>query len=138
MRLVLSLAVAALMFGVSQAAQACSCAPPPPPKKALETAAAVFVGKVTEVDRSGGFRLNVTFEVATSYKGVKAKKVTVGTASNSAACGYGFAEGESYIVYCYSPDKGKTLSTNICTRTRRASEAKADVEALGKGEAVKE
>ena len=120
MRLFAAFGVAVIGLCAAQLAHACSCAPPPPPKKALESASAVFVGKVTGVEREG-FRMTVSFEVSTSYKGVKTKKATVGTASNSAACGFGFTEGESYLVYCYSPDEGKTLSTNICTRTRRIS-----------------
>ena len=139
MRLAIGCAIAAVVMCVAQTTLACSCAPPPEPKKALADAAAVFVGKVTEVKRTGdqfSGKLFATFEVATTYKGVKTKTVEVGTAGNSAMCGYGFAKGESYIVYCYSSDEGKTLRTNICTRTRKASAAKGDIDALGEGEAV--
>ena len=137
MRSILSLTVAALLLGVSQAAHACSCAPPPPPKKALASASAVFLGKVVKIERGagGGFApVKVTFEVKTNYKAVKGKKVTVSTAANGAACGYGFVKDKSYLVYCYG--KADALSTNICTRTRRAEDAKADLAALGDGVAI--
>ncbi|MCH8047450.1 MAG: hypothetical protein IID44_27465 [Planctomycetes bacterium] len=89
--------------------------------------------------QNGGFGpITVTFEVSTNYKGVKTKQVKVRTASSGAACGYGFAKGNSYLVYCYSSDKGKTLSTNLCTRTRSKKNATADIKAIGPGNAVKE
>ena len=143
MRHVLSLGLMALIVFSAQSALACSCAPPPPPKKALEAAQAVFLGKVIKIekpaDKNRGFgAVTITFEVSTNYKGVKTKQVTVRTASSGAACGYGFAKGNSYLVYCYSSDKGKTLSTNICTRTRTKKNAKADIKAIGPGNAVTE
>jgi hypothetical protein len=136
MRYVLSLTIAALVFGVSQTATACSCAPPPGPKKALATASAVFLGKVVEIKRGGGMfgPVQVTFEVKTNYKAVKGKKVTVRTASSGSLCGYGFKKGGSYLVYCYG--KPEALSTNICTRTRAAAAAKEDLAALGDGLAI--
>lgn len=131
MRYVLAALIAAATFAVSQSADACSCAPPPGPKKALESSTAVFLGKVTNIEEAGRFGLKVTFETMTNYKGAKAKKVTVRTATNSAACGYGFTKGEVYLVYCYG--KAESLSTGICSRTRRASEAKEDLAVLGEG-----
>ena len=143
MRYVLSLGLMALVVFSTQSASACSCAPPPPPKKALEAAQAVFLGKVIKIekpaDKKRGFGpITVTFEVSTNYKGVKTKQVKVRTAASGAACGYGFAKDHSYLVYCYSSDKGKTLSTNLCTRTRSKKNATADIKAIGPGNAVKE
>lgn len=142
MRYVLSLGLMALVVFSAQSASACRCAPPPPAKKALESAQAVFLGKVIKVEKMGENRgfgpITVTFEVSTNYKGVKTKQVKVRTASSSAACGYGFAKGNSYLVYCYSSDKGKTLSTNLCTRTRSEKNATADIKAIGPGNAVQE
>ncbi|MCG8584204.1 MAG: hypothetical protein MI757_05780 [Pirellulales bacterium] len=131
MRYLLGITIATLGIFVAQAAQACSCAPPPGPKKALEGSSAVFLGKVLDIDKAGRRGVKVTFEIQTVYKGVKGKKVTVGTANNSAACGYGFTKGEVYLVYCYG--KPESLSTGICSRTRPASEAKEDLTVLGEG-----
>ena len=113
----------ASLFSVLAAsyAVACDCAPPPPAKESLEKAAAVFVGKVTKVEDAGGFQNRVTLEVTASHKGVKEKEITIFTAQNGAACGYGFEKGTSYLVYAYETKDGekKTLGTNICTRTVR-------------------
>ena len=112
---------------------ACSCAPPPPPKEALAASSAVFTGKVVAVEDVGDFQRSVTIEVASSWKGVKAKTVTVKTAKDSAACGYGFEKGKSYLVYAREVKEGeaKVLSTNLCSRTRTLAEAKEDLAALG-------
>lgn len=116
-------------------ADACSCLRPPPPKKALAKSAAVFAGKVKSVKKVGVKHV-VEIEIMRTWKGTKGKTVTVETATNSAACGYGFKVGTSYLVYCYAPPKGskvKVLKTNICTRTKTLKSAKADLDALGKG-----
>jgi hypothetical protein len=140
MRYLLSFGLLALVVFSANSAVACSCAPPPPPKKALEVAEAVFLGKVIKIEKPGKDRgfgpITVTFEVSTNYKGVKTKQVKVRTASSGSACGYGFAKDISYLVYCYSGDKGKTLSTGLCSRTRPKKNAKADIEAIGPGSAV--
>jgi hypothetical protein len=128
---------AALVFcGSSQPVMACRCAPPPPPKKALESATAVFLGTVTNIDRASGGSLQVTFKVATNFKGVKTEHVVVRTSASSASCGYGFTEGEVYLVYCTG--EADKLSTNLCSRTREASRAAEDLKELGAGEAIKE
>ena len=111
-------------------AAGCSCIPPPPPRKALADAVAVFSGKVLKVDKTKPRLYSVTFEVVRIYKGVKTAKVDVATATSSAACGYNFAVGQSYLVYCYGK---KGLATNICTRTTSLKSAKKDLDALGKG-----
>ena len=114
----------------------CSCIAPPPPKQALKKSAAVFAAKVTDIERDAR-RYEVTFKITRTWKGTKGKDVTVVTALNSAACGYNFKKGKSYLVYCYQPKKdGKPfgpLSTNICTRTKPMERAKADLKELGEG-----
>ncbi len=133
MRYIVGLMMAAVVGFSANATYACRCAPPPEPKKALEKSAAVFMGKVTSVD--GG---TITFEVEKSFKGVKTKKVKVMTSTSSAACGYGFTKGEVYVVYCRSGGADKILRTGLCDRTRPASRAKADLDALGEGIAIEE
>jgi len=118
---------------VVRSAAACSCAPPPPPKQALEAAVAVFSGKVVEIkpgDQPFAPK-QVTFEVNRSFKGVDGGRVSVTTAADSAMCGYAFQQGKSYLVYCYG--EKKSLSTNICTRTRNIETAGEDLKELGEG-----
>jgi hypothetical protein len=135
MRYLITLTVAAAVFCAASVATACKCAPPPAPKKALAASSAVFLGKVTSIDRKGDARVKVTFEVQTNFKNTKVKKVTVSTGRGGGDCGYRFKEGEAYLVYCYG--KPKALSTGICSRTRRAADAKEDLAALSDGVAVR-
>lgn len=118
-----------------ESAQACSCAPPPPPPQALERAAAVFSGKVTKIEQVNDFSKRVTIALDRTWKGVEGAEVAVYTASNGAACGYGFKEGESYLIYTYKTDRGQ--ETNICTRTRGIADAAEDIKALGEGKPAK-
>jgi hypothetical protein len=125
-----------LIVAFAASAFACDCIAPPEPPEALKKSDAVFVGKVTSIARGNSHWRSVTFEVEKTWKGVEGKSVHVVTRLNSAACGFSFEDGKSYLVYANfvggdGPD-AKTLSTNICTRTTFVSEAtKAEFEALG-------
>lgn len=138
MRRLIALAVLVGCAVAAPVAWSCSCAPPPPPKGALENAVAVFSGKCVEMKEANQFTKQFTFEVAKVWKGEVGKKVTVTTAANGAACGYGFdTKGEAtYIVYCFG--KGDALQTNLCTRTRPLSAAAEDLKELGDGAPPKE
>ena len=139
MRYIFGLLIATMAVFSAQTTCACSCKGTPPPKKALEQAAAVFMGTVKSIKAVRGRPgLTVTFEVEKSYKGVKTKKLEVQTPVDQGACGYGFTKGEVYVVYCYRSDKDKPLNTGLCTRTRPASMAKSDLDVLGAGKAIEE
>lgn len=135
----LAVVMAALAWG-NQAVEACRCRPPPPPKQSLTQAGAVFAGKVVDIKYDDATRQKtVTMEVSSVWKGEVGKKIVVKTAISSAACGYNFQKGKSYMVYCLKrnkkgDEKQATVSTNICTRTRPMSQAGDDVKALGDGE----
>ena len=49
-------------------------------------------------------------------------------------CGYRFSreQKDGYLVYCHQSRNAAALSTNICTRTRLITQAKGDLEAIGK------
>ena len=133
------LSVAFLVLG-AEAALACTCAPAQSAAAELERAAAVFSGKVVEIKRQkrseGLFaRVEVVFRVEKAWKGVERKTVSVWTSSQSSACGYGFREGQTYLVYAYESAPG-SLSTGICSRTRRLKDARKDLKELGRGRAV--
>lgn len=119
-------------------ANACSCMQPPKPKKALAQSQAVFLGEVTKIITAPGIPTKtVVFRVSLAWKGVEAAEVEVRTASSSAACGYGFEQGETYLVYCFDQeDKDAPLQTNICTRTKHRKGAAKDLKALGKGKEI--
>jgi hypothetical protein len=94
----------------------------------MEKSAAVFLAKVVEVKV-----MQVTLEVARTWKGVTTKTAVLTTFSG-ARCGYDFHVGRSYLVYAFRNDK-RVLTTNFCTRTMPEASAKADLEALGPGQA---
>jgi hypothetical protein len=118
-------------------AVACTCVPPPSPTEAREDAAAVFSGKVVQIKRHkpaedifGG--VEVVFRINQAWKGVGNRTVSVFTSSQSAACGYSFSKGHTYLVYASANSRGR-LSTSICSRTKRLKNAREDLDALGAG-----
>lgn len=125
-----------LVLGARQAA-ACSCAPVVAPDKALVQAAAVFLGKAVKVESPSsqpiGGEVHVKFQVDRFWKGVASRDVVVGTWSNGAMCGYGFQEGENYLVYAHIDSQGR-LQTSLCSRTRLEADADEDLSVLGEGQ----
>ena len=95
---------------------------------------AVFAGRVRSIVRVD-YTLLVQMEVDNSWKGVDEAEIVIRTADNSAACGFPFERGRSYLVYAHADQDG-ALHAGICSRTARLSDAQADIEALGVGESV--
>lgn len=126
-KVILALALT-LGFGLSDMALACTCAPPPPPAEARDAADSVFSGRVLSVT-PGKNGLDVEIQVDRSWKQARCGTVVVQTASDSAACGFGFEVGKSYLVYA-DIEKGK-LTTSLCSRTRAIEDAGEDLAALG-------
>ncbi len=62
------------------------------------------------------------------------EEVFVQTADNSAACGYPFKKGESYIIYGSLQDN--IMQTGLCTRTNLLENATEDLDELDEGEYV--
>lgn len=117
---------------------ACSCvATPVEPLESLEMSSAVFVGKVVAIKEPKGKIISsadytkVTFEVDSSWKGVKSDKISLFTEMSSASCGYMFTEGENYLVYAGKMmDSGK-LGVSMCSGTNLLSLAEEDLKELG-------
>ncbi len=136
MKNIFKIVIAGALCAVPSIAQACSCAPPPAPKIALEQAAAVFVGRVTSVEKlqtgsqytsSNRFQ----FTVSKKWKGVQGAVATVISNGNSAACGIVFDSDRDYLVYAFKNKDDDQLQTNLCTRTKRVADAAADLAELG-------
>ena len=127
----MALLVVGLVAMLPDCAFACSCASSPPPEGALEESSAVFSGEVIDIEK-GPQVSSVTFRVSKVWKGNHQETRTVSTASYGAACGYPFKEGQEYLVYAW----GKKMEVNLCGRTAPLSEASADLQALGNGEAL--
>jgi hypothetical protein len=110
------------------------------PAKELEKSDAVFSGKVTDIKsheqaKNVFERVEAVIQVDSAWKGIEEKTVSVFTAAHSATCGYGFRQGEAYLVYAGRSPQGR-LSTTICSRTRRLKDAGDDLRELGPGKKV--
>ncbi|MGH1347183.1 MAG: hypothetical protein ACRBN8_36815 [Nannocystales bacterium] len=114
------------------AARACSCLRPPPPLAAAEKADVVFEGRAA-APTTESMRIRTPFEVLRTFKGDTGTYVDVLTMSSSAACGRSYVPGETYLVYAFQSNG--SLADNLCSRTRRSSEAGVDFEVLGGGQA---
>jgi hypothetical protein len=65
------------------------------------------------------------------WKGQLAREVIINTPDNSAACGYSFEVGKSYLVFAHSLE-GKTLATRLCSGNRPLETNSEELKILGK------
>lgn len=138
--LLLTLACLFVVLVSAGRADACSCAGSGTPCAAFGSASAVFVGTVTdarqrkfepkEKDEIDWTPVVFKFSVSQTFSGVGGAEVEVATGRGGGDCGYGFRRGETYLVYAFTAQDGKTLATGICMRTRPISEATEDLEFL--------
>jgi hypothetical protein len=114
---------------------ACSCLPPGPPEEALSNATAVFSGTVTTmdgaVDAGAEAPIRVTFAVSEIWKGPEQAMIVATTSGSSASCGFGFVQGQEYLVYASTVDD--SLQVSLCSRTTQLAMAGEDLAALGEG-----
>lgn len=116
---------------------ACSCLRIAPPCEAAWLQAdAVFLGRIygsvqlpTKRDGIETLHQLVRVKVLESFIGSAPGWVTVETGAGGSDCGYNFSWGEKYVVYAYRRKDG-TLSTSICTRTQKVSDATGDLDYL--------
>lgn len=123
----------------ADAAFACTCLPPKSAAEELKRAAAVFSGKVLKIKKHKEAdlftKVEAVFEVEEVWKGVEERKISVFTSSTSAACGYGFKKGQSYLVYAHEDGQAR-LVTSICSRTKLLDHAVNDLDELGTGKTI--
>ena len=150
----LVLLTSSLVTLLPDCASACSYAalpgtPQKQARKALSDSTAVFSGEVVDLEKpppdtamvegtmwtvvGGGEReATVTLRVSEVWKGPRQQTMTITTEGDSSVgCGYPFEEGQEYLVYAAGGDP----SVNLCGEIKPLSEARADLEALGSGEA---
>lgn len=127
----LTLVAAALTLVEVQrgSAAACSCMQQSQ-EDAAQNATAIFEGRVTRIEDPQG-EPKVHFQVVRSFKGPSQEELVVRTGNSSAACGYGFEQGKSYLVYASETDA--VLSTSLCSRTQPIGSAGEDLDKLGLG-----
>ena len=130
-----------LLLLLATRVEACSCAGPGSPCQAFGGASAVFVGVVSGVTTTprgkSGEAAEVDwtprvfkFVVEQPFLGVEGTEVEVATGMGGGDCGYGFRQGERYLVYAYRNAKNDRLVTSICTRTKPYEKADEDIEYL--------
>lgn len=129
----LILTLVAVSAVAAETAKACSCMAPASPQEELRRSSMVFAGRVISVNRiesDGGYAYNqVRFDVLRTFgEGRPGARLTVRTATNSAACGYNFSKGGHYLVYTYENDG--VQHTSICSRTARFRDATEDLAAF--------
>src|SRR5215203_3326132 len=114
-----------LLLGAASSVEACSC-----PSWAVKSeeqevndsakqSDVLCVGKVIKLIESrssnGHEIMVVKLEVARGWLGTKGPKMTIRTFASSAACGFPFHEGLTYIVYAQIFEKD--LYASLCSRT---------------------
>jgi hypothetical protein len=110
----------------SRSAGACDCVMPLG-KWALDSAAAVFTGKVVELNE-GGYHALV--EVYSTWKGVSPWKKTVEVNIGFSDCAYELELGQEYLLYTDQKD-GK-LFTHLCYPNHLLAEAGEELSELGR------
>jgi hypothetical protein len=107
-------------------------------EQAKEQASAIFEGRVTQIEDVPSpidpqlMQRRVTFALVRVWKDLEsAETVSLTTSDSTASCGYPFEKDQSYLVYASKSEQG--LSTGMCSRTRRMSDASEDLAALGGG-----
>ena len=130
---VLFLGLASLAYAPE--ARACSCMRLTP-SEGLTSSYAVFTGEVSAIEKNTATKfggLEVTLRVKRMWKGDPSEELKVHTAGSSAACGYSFVKGTTYLVYAVR-DEADPLRVSLCSRTAPLDQAKEDLDYLGKPE----
>jgi MYXO-CTERM domain-containing protein len=130
---VLFLGLASLAYAPE--ARACSCMRLTP-SEGLTSSYAVFTGEVSAIEKNTATKfggLEVTLRVKRMWKGEPSEELKVHTAGSSAACGYSFVKGTTYLVYAVR-DEADPLRVSLCSRTAPLDQAKEDLDYLGKPE----
>jgi hypothetical protein len=121
------------LFNANEHISACTCVPRNPPEIEYAISDAVFSGTVVEIkiDTVGYplyYLFQVTFSIIQSYKGINSPSIVITTPVSDLVCGYSFILDTTYLVYSYF--SSGSLWTNICTRTKKLSEAAEDLQYL--------
>jgi hypothetical protein len=120
-------ALSVLFFAAAPDALGCSCRISDQPLakqvgEAFDASTAVFAGEVVSAvsDPTRTGMLKVRIRVTKTWKGAKARHLTIVTPVESAMCGFGFEPGNKYLVYASGFSDG-ILGTTNCSRTAALS-----------------
>lgn len=123
---------------------ACSCSTPSPQEATLQSAA-IFSGKVIQVEEASDWRkwipfsnrparggFEVVLDVQSTWKGMDQTQVLIFTEGWELGCGFHFEVGKEYLVYASYWERN-VLETHICSRTAELIHATDDLLKLGPG-----
>lgn len=133
MRWLLVFLIGLASFSQTSEARACSCMKQTP-SEGLSSAYAVFTGEVTRIEPNTATKFGgvaITLQVKKVWKGDIGERVEVRTAGSSAACGFNFVMGETYVVYA-DRDEADPMRVSLCSRTALVASAQDDLDFLGK------
>jgi hypothetical protein len=131
--LLLAFIVGFLSFQAPQQAHACSCAMPGSLQESIDIAEVIFSGTIEDIRVESEWEFAVSITVDEEWKGLsmsERQELTIYTASNSAACGYTFKEGEEYLVYGYRNAEGGKVNVGLCSATKPLDQAEEDLALL--------
>lgn len=141
----LKTAVLILSLFLSAQAFACSCVPQPKDiniavGRSYELASAVVLAKAVKIDGgikklvdvllNGGTHQSTQFSTIHHWKGSPGDRFATYMNKCSAACGYSFQLGETYLLYLSGPDASGNYSTSSCSRTKPLNAAVDDLGVL--------
>lgn len=136
MRLLLLVFLAAIVsFQTPTKALACSCMMQESIQEAIDETSVIFTGTVSGVRVANESKTEVLMDVHESWKGLlpeEKEKLTVQTANDSAGCGFGFEEGETYLVYTDRHEPNGKLYVSLCSATKSIEDARVDLDYLSK------
>lgn len=101
-------------------------------QKAYEDADIVFSGKVIKVVEKEMSMANVVFDVFTIWKGSYEKNITLNQSSITKGGEYLFETAQEYLVYAFKKNN-EIVSGDVCSGTKKLSEAGADLDVLARG-----
>jgi hypothetical protein len=81
----------------------------------------------THHDLLEALRTQVHLEMVENFKGADLGEFTLYTALDGSACGFDFAEGETYLVEAYKKIATDTWDVSSCSRTRLLGQATEDL-----------
>ncbi|WP_194755957.1 hypothetical protein [Aliidiomarina indica] len=89
-------------------------------------AAAVVLATAERVEqfnrRENNERQKTHFVTKQTWKGDHGPRFKTDIVTACCLCGYAFSEGQTYLLYLYGPNEDGYFSTNICSRTKIASD----------------
>ena len=106
-----------LATATPQMVTACSCIEVPV-ETYFDQADAVFLGRVIDRDDASEYEYVFTFDVRGAWKGVATARVKVRTEKDGGSCGYGFRQGDEYLVFAgHRQANREEFVTGLCSGT---------------------